>query len=314
MTERDQTIYDMRKTGSPVGAIAQKLGITESTVYKSEGFKRYRDEMANNAHSNHSTDKDRDLEDILRKLTALMSKTQENGCTEDEAASAAKMASDLLLRYGLTHDDIDWRNAKQGDTNSNYTVGTDTTETPWVHRSCFPWMISLAHAVADVCFCKILLNHSKLTEKKPLRLMWVGAEQDRLVARTLFATLIPQMVSMAIQERQKLYDARTKDNKYIGRNWLASFMAGMVLRLTARMREEFAAELKSNKAEKYALAKFDPVDALFKELSCGKVKTKTSTKLNREGFEQGKKAGDRLVVTKKKSVPAGMAALPGKGK
>lgn len=50
-----------------------------------------------------------DREKIAGRIRALLAKTVENGCTEEEALSAAAMAADMLRRYNLTVDEVELR-------------------------------------------------------------------------------------------------------------------------------------------------------------------------------------------------------------
>lgn len=48
-------------------------------------------------------------EKIAAKIRALLAKTVENGCTEDEAIAAAAKVAELLARYNLTLDEVSLR-------------------------------------------------------------------------------------------------------------------------------------------------------------------------------------------------------------
>lgn len=50
-----------------------------------------------------------DREKIAARIRALLAKTVENGCTEDEAVSAAAKAAEMLARYNLTVDEVQMR-------------------------------------------------------------------------------------------------------------------------------------------------------------------------------------------------------------
>ena len=51
-------------------------------------------------------------EKIAGRIRALRNKTVENGCTEDEAVSAADLAAKLLAQYNLTMDEVELRRAE----------------------------------------------------------------------------------------------------------------------------------------------------------------------------------------------------------
>ncbi len=46
---------------------------------------------------------------IAARIRALLAKTVENGCTEDEAVAAAQKAAEMLARYNLTVDEVKLR-------------------------------------------------------------------------------------------------------------------------------------------------------------------------------------------------------------
>lgn len=48
-------------------------------------------------------------ERIAARIRALLAKTVENGCTEDEAVAAAAKAAEMLERYNLTLDEVEMR-------------------------------------------------------------------------------------------------------------------------------------------------------------------------------------------------------------
>lgn len=48
-------------------------------------------------------------EKIAARIRALLAKTVENGCTEDEAVAAAALAAKLLEKYNLTLDEVEMR-------------------------------------------------------------------------------------------------------------------------------------------------------------------------------------------------------------
>ena len=54
-------------------------------------------------------------EKLLAKIRALLAMTEENGCTEAEAMSAAAAADKLLQEYDLTYSDVDMENEVRGE-------------------------------------------------------------------------------------------------------------------------------------------------------------------------------------------------------
>lgn len=66
-----------------------------------------------------------DREKIAARIRALLAKTVENGCTEDEAVAAAEKAAEMLDRYNLTIDEVQLRENpfKRADQEQNDDIG-----------------------------------------------------------------------------------------------------------------------------------------------------------------------------------------------
>lgn len=44
---------------------------------------------------------------LLDKISALLAKTQQRGCTEAEATAAAELAQKLMVKHGITLGDLE---------------------------------------------------------------------------------------------------------------------------------------------------------------------------------------------------------------
>lgn len=54
-----------------------------------------------------------DLEDIKKRIRALLEKTKNHGCSEEEATAAAQKAAELMEKYGLDQNDVEMTKVAQ---------------------------------------------------------------------------------------------------------------------------------------------------------------------------------------------------------
>lgn len=54
-------------------------------------------------------------DDLIKKIQALRERTVENGCSENEAISAAKMLSKLMEKHGIAFPDLGEADAPKHD-------------------------------------------------------------------------------------------------------------------------------------------------------------------------------------------------------
>ncbi len=116
--------------------------------------------------SRHSTD----LEKLKARIQALRAKTVENGCTEEEALSAAAKVADLLDQYDLSLSDIELRDepCERAEFETRRKVDLPL-------YSCIP-------AIAEFTDCKVWRERNQLGE---FRFVFFGMKPDVVVAQYL---------------------------------------------------------------------------------------------------------------------------------
>lgn len=167
---------------------------------------------------------------ILRRIRALAAKTVENGCTEDEAFSAAALLAKLVDKYGFTPDDMNEPAEKL--TEAKVKTGSNKAK---------EWF---ALAVARYCDCEVFLR-SVSTSKKEL--VFFGLETDILMCEYIMAILERAndsgFKSYLMTEKLNASYGVKKSTKEVYHD-RKSFDAGMASRVNAR--------LKAMKAERSA--------------------------------------------------------------
>ena len=102
-------------------------------------------------------------EKILRKISALMNVTVQNGATVDEALTAAKKAQELIAKYHVTL--IDAPTEKEN-------IGEDNFE------GSRKWIQLLANIICQNMSCRLIL----FTENRKTFLKFIGRDSDRFAA------------------------------------------------------------------------------------------------------------------------------------
>jgi hypothetical protein len=114
-------------------------------------------------------------EDIKRKIKALLNKTIENGCTEDEAESAMRMAMGLMARHGIEQSQL-------GGETPKAKRGTRQTQAFRKHQT------MLAMAAASLYGCKVVLY-----DRGKSGLEFIGRPENIDAAETTFFFLLSQV-------------------------------------------------------------------------------------------------------------------------
>jgi hypothetical protein len=210
-------------------------------------------------------------EKMLDKIRALLSKTTENGCTEEEYLAALAKARALMDAYEITEADLQLTK-EEGVVLRKEMKGTDP------HRIKF----SMSMAVGEFCDCRAWRDGDE-------KLVFMGLASD-----TQFATwLLDHLAGFVLTE---LTDHLMGDIA-IGvprRRVINGFVDGITRRISERLRElcKPPAAASGNSRALVAI-KQTLIKAKMDELGI-KLRTATSSRQSDEGsFAAGRSAGDR---------------------
>ena len=158
------------------------------------------------------------LDKLKMRIQALRAKTIDNGCTEDEALSAAAKVAELLDRYDLSLTDIDIREAP---------CERRTYET---HRKKRIPLDDCIGAVANFCDCRVWREKNQAGES---RYVFFGLRSDIEVAHYL-----TELIDTAVRSELGRYKTtsgygRFRHNERHMAN--ASFALGMVASIADKL-------------------------------------------------------------------------------
>lgn len=171
-----------------------------------------------------SEDLKKKREAIIAKVRALLAKTVENGCTEDEAMAAAALANKLMAEHDLAHGDIEAevRAERYGARRRNQHGGDVRKRTSHPVTYC-------VRAVAEYFDCRGWQEGQDI--------VYFGSETDTEVAH-----VFTDMLRLAIDREWLRYLNGPERNPHVnGHTLRAAFMRGITSRLNTRIRELKAA-------------------------------------------------------------------------
>ena len=158
-------------------------------------------------------------EKIIAKIKALLSKTTENGCSEQEAIAAFEKASELLKLHNLTMDNV----ILNGQESILLQIETDDRRRTQAYKTLV--------AVAKFCDCKVYID----TRKDKIKIVcFFGLEIDVYMCKYLF-----EMINNSIEtctdafKKTALYIVNNQSRKTLSTN----FQLGMVSRIHERLME-----------------------------------------------------------------------------
>ncbi len=141
---------------------------------------------------------------IMERINNLLSKTVENGCTPQEAASAAAMAQRLIAKHH-----IDMR-----EYNESEEVATDEFG---IQK---PWQAILAQVIAKNTCCEVVRT---VHRRGKATLTFIGHETDRTAVLQMFDRLM-WACAQGISEQRKIFRDRYGTTKGVENSYAVGFI------------------------------------------------------------------------------------------
>ncbi|MCA9831539.1 MAG: DUF2786 domain-containing protein [Dehalococcoidia bacterium] len=252
-------------------------------------------------------------------IAALLAKTVENGCSEQEAASALEKAQELLLRYNLSAEEVQTR--ADGHEALQRRVGQQDVEV----AGGFKWRASLLAAIARANLCRVVLSDEGergtihvFGKQENVRVVldmwtWVAEQLERLAFGSLRDYMQPT--------QQARWDFHA-DGSVTPRPWtpkgdedeaiyLAGFYRAAVKRIDQRLEtamRRFQAESEQTRALVVSSGRelSEAVRRIFPQLA----RWSGMPNYGRDGMKAGARAGDRVKLTRDPALSgAGGASL-----
>jgi hypothetical protein len=215
-------------------------------------------------------------EKIAARIRALLAKTVENGCTEDEAVSAAAKAAELLARYNLTVDEVEMRASPFARESSRHEdiVG----ERLWKPASAISELSGAVYWISK-------------TGVSPVDIDFFGFQHEVQIAHYLLAICARAMRQQAARlERQfALLTATARRRRVV------PFLDGMADRLRERIK---ALVPPAPTGTGLIVLRKELIDAEMKRLDLKMVPRSTRASRNQdEDYRHGRQAADRIALS-----------------
>jgi hypothetical protein len=233
------------------------------------------------------------LDKLKLRIQALRAKTMGNGCTQDEALSAAAKVAELLDRYDLSLSDVEMREApcerREFETHRKKRIPLD----------------DCIGAVANFCDCRVWREKDHAGET---RYVFFGLRSDIEVAHYL-----TELIDTAVRSELGRYKTTPEYLRFRHQERHmanASFALGMVASIADKLTAMKAGRDKVNSGSGRALVvlKAAIVDDEFEKLDLKlRMLRGTSRRVSTTAYEAGGVAGASLAIN------PGIGGAPGPG-
>ncbi len=249
-----------------------------------------------------------DREKILRKIKNMIERTQHNGCSESEALAAAVKVGDMMNKYDVTMNEVQFANEEF----VTYEIRLASK------RTNFMWYVMWA--IAKFTDTKSWMGWYNLEGSREYyrSYSFFGTKKDTMIVEYIY-----HVVENAINSEFEKYknSDEYKRSEHGGRTKKANFINGITNRISRRLQEmkeeierknEEAGEM--SEAEEMAETgevrerslivydKFDIVEKKYKEKIGIKLGTSYSNrgrgKSDKSSYESGVSAGDNVDINK----------------
>ncbi len=209
---------------------------------------------------------------ISAKIRALLAKTVENGCTEDEAIAAAQVAAKLLEKYNLTVDEVELRE-------NPFTTHTEKQRDDVGERL---WKV--AAAISELISVRYWISRAGVW---PIAISFFGFDHEVEIAKYLLA-----ICARAMRDEQKKAGAEyALFRPEVARRRTLPMLDGMADTLALRIRD---LKPKVPPGTGLVALKNELIDAAM-EVKTGKRKMSRSRDLEDE-YERGIRAGNKVAL------------------
>lgn len=157
--------------------------------------------------------------DIANKVQMLLNKTIENGATQAEAETAAKIAQSLIEKYRLDLAELESKIDDIGEQGAIDQLGSVIT-----------WKVDLANTIANTNGCKLIIRTTRGYRGKVSSFIVIGKASDANIAKCFYNNLVE-----VIESTCKVTMSRTVGAS--GKTWSNSFKLGMVTAIRTRLDE-----------------------------------------------------------------------------
>lgn len=219
-------------------------------------------------------------EKIATRIQALLNKTVNNGCSEEEAMTAAEMVGKLMKEYDLSMTEIEFKD----ENFITHEILTESRVASHIH--------TLLSAIAYFTDTKVWFSRNDV-----IKYSFFGSEKDTQIADYIYH-LISNTIKVEIEKYKKT--TAYKSSSINGKTKTTSFAVGMVSRLDTRLRD-----MKNNvvveSSDCTAIVPINKTAIVTEQFAKLNMRLKTSkasrTVNSNDAYNSGQAAGDKVNIT-----------------
>jgi hypothetical protein len=166
-------------------------------------------------------------EHILEQIRKLLAMTTERGCSEAEAAAAAKFAARLMAKHGITQEKLGAKSENE-EHHFCFSRGEDT------------WQRLVAGGVSKKFGCAVYADFQGV--------VFFGRGELPKAAGVVWSWLVVEMPRVALRQKAWVHGNMSK------------YMMGMATTVAFRLNEQDADNAEDAEADKYAIVRADTAD------------------------------------------------------
>ena len=222
---------------------------------------------------------------LRSKIKALVDRAENSASSDAEVEAAMSRAQDLMIKHGLSFDDITGADAAQVLVAEGEIVTGRTAKA----------LNFFIPALAKFCGVRVFKSYEAYTPQRKLN--WVGYEPDIDLAQYLFGVITRAIMA----ESRKHHPARTRDD-------FARAMAARIGKRLLSLTEEVA--VPTSKGNELVAIKDAAIRDAMDQLGLKTARRQRAVQVNEDAFYAGRKAGDQVGLHRPVGAAAGRLALP----
>lgn len=225
-------------------------------------------------------------QEIISRINALLNKTVENGCTVEEAASAAKIAQQLLTQHRLTVADLSTSEEKIHNNSEPLFVGKRK-----IH-----WKDKLAFGISASNGCKIYFH--TVTVYRPGRVRYGHEVHCRIIGRDSDIQIVTYFFHYLEREIENLCKLAMKRGEGSGKTWSNSFKNGAADAVCRRLKEANQVTRTGNSTAIIKLNSMDEAVETWADKNLNLKPAPTKYVNYNDGYDNGKRAGENISLNR----------------
>lgn len=218
---------------------------------------------------------------VIDKVQAMLARTVDRGASENEAATALKMAHALLTKHNLSMAEVAMPDSHESQVVEEYEIVKVANGT---QKRTAGWQGSLAHIIGKGFYVRVIQQGG--------RIAFIGRPTNVAITRELYNWCVPQCTTIA----QDVAREQGYEPKY-DRKQVASLRLGLLDRLHQRIQNMKNEAAQQDVKVTALVVSFETENEEYIQGKHGDLQTVEGPKIDPRAYVAGREAGDRVSLT-----------------